>query len=367
MNIVKLLKRSFIIGLVSFVLPQAAFAATLDDVVVSIRDFHRYVESVVNTTKTALIEKLYELNPNMAPTILGNQGQAIGRANLTNNIYRLTLDQVKQGLSLQEDKTKQNALIDLAASDNIPILPPALSALFGKQHEAINTAAGDSNFDAETLVGTTVYIPSREAQARNFILAATGTYQSITHLPLEGLSSKQLADLQRMDVYREYRLALRSYIAGQSLALDNFYRLLAERIVQPGLGTQTGLFNSNGQPIKDASPLQVKEYLATRRASNPHWYDAMAKASPATVSRETLFVLAEIRQELFNLQQQNERLLLTMSGLAMQSTAGNKINLQRLQGELKEKINTNIKGLPPSAPNPLEAPAGPPPGSVPNP
>jgi hypothetical protein len=270
------LKRLLIISAFSFALPQAASAATLDDVVQSIRALHSYIEAVVNKTAQQLAEKMYEANPNMPATIVGNQGQQAAKMGVTNNTYRLTLDQTRQALSIKGpvDKSKQDALSDIIASDSLLIPKSQYNALLGNSpNEQINIAAGDGNFDFETFLGINAYTPTREAQA-----------------------------------------------------------------------------------IRDASPLQVKEYLATRRSTNPQWYDDMSKASPATVSRETLFVLAEIRQELFNIQQQNERMLATMSAMGGQLNMTGKTNLKRLEGEVKEKINTTIKGLP--APTPAGLPAG---------
>ncbi|MGB6976557.1 MAG: hypothetical protein WBE18_03780 [Gammaproteobacteria bacterium] len=341
------LKHLFVISILSSALAQTASAATLDDVVLSINQFHRYVESVVNDTKTAILQKMYEPNPSMPATIVGNQGQEIAKANLTNKTYGFALDQIKESLS-NRTNSQASALSRIPASDTI-ITKSNISLFSNEAAQAPNLAAGDANFDFETFFGTSAYTPQREAQAKNFFLLASGTYQPITDFTIEGLTPDEITKLQNNAIYRTFQLALRSYVTNQSVGLDNLFHLLAERIVQPNLGKQAGLYNSNGQPINDASPLQVREYLATRRTTSPRWYEDMAKASPATVSRESLFVLAEMRQELFNLQQQNDRLLATMSLLGVQLSASGKSNLQRLQQETQAEIN-RIKGIPPATP-----------------
>ena len=138
--------------------------------------------------------------------------------------------------------------------------------------------------------------------------------------------------------------ALRSLVAAQSVGASNLYQMMANRIIQPGLGTTVGLVDSQGQPIADASNVQVQNYLATRRSQDKNWYAAMSAASPTTVARETLFVLAEIREQLFTLQKQNERMLATMSVMEMQNTQLSKLNLMQLEQAVTAQIN-QAKGI----------------------
>ena len=94
--------------------------------------------------------------------------------------------------------------------------------------------------------------------------------------------------------------------------------ILNERTVQKSLGDQAGMTTlptdaSGSSPIHDASPLQVEQFIAQRRADTCTWYTKMNAASATDVSRETLFVLAEIEAELFQLHLDNERIMATGS------------------------------------------------------
>jgi phage terminase small subunit len=337
------LKYWLAIGTLSCAIPQVAAAATLDDVVQSINQFRLYVESVVNDTKTSILQKMYEPNPSMPATVVGNQAIEAAKTTLAEKTYGLALAQVKQSFT-NKDTAQARALARIPASDTLFMTSnPSIYATQSK--EAPNLVAGDANFDFDTFLGTTAYTPLREIQAKNFIQLATGAYQPISDLTIEGLNADQMNKLQNNAAYRAYQLAVRSYITSQSVGIDNLYHLLSERIIQPNLGKQAGLYNSKGQPINDASPLQVREYLATRRTGSPQWYEDMAKASPATVSRESLFVLAEMRQELFTLQQQNERLLAALLLMGAQLNSSGKSQIQNLQQATEKEVN-RIKGVP---------------------
>lgn len=100
---------------------------------------------------------------------------------------------------------------------------------------------------------------------------------------------------------------VRSRIAARSVALNNLYKLYGERKRIKGAGNKAGMDQEN------ASPLEIKKHMADKRAGNPEWYKEMSEASPATVNREMLFVMAEMRQQMFQLHMDNERIISALS------------------------------------------------------
>ena len=104
------------------------------------------------------------------------------------------------------------------------------------------------------------------------------------------------------------------------VALSNLNYLMAERIAIKGLATKTGVPHNPQLPKGYASPLEVENYIANERLNNPAWVKAMQTASPAAVNREQLMILAEIESELQRNHLDHERLLATLSIIALQSS-----------------------------------------------
>lgn len=148
-------------------------------------------------------------------------------------------------------------------------------------------------------------------------------------------------------VYQQYALATRSQTAANSVAQDNFQKMITERtptiqvpkdiniMVPVQCSAEDAQLNKcqlgdikkdkNGNPIMQrattTSPLALQGYQATHRISDPMWYAGIKSASSAALQRETLVVLAEIEAQNFQAHLDRERLLATMSAQMAQSAA----------------------------------------------
>ena len=138
---------------------------------------------------------------------------------------------------------------------------------------------------------------------------------------------------------QEYRVAKRSVIANRSVALDNLYHVLSERVPQSDLTLRIP-----GQAI--VSPQALKQYMATRRTNDATWYADMQKAAPATVDREQLFVLAEIEKLLFQLHQDNQRVISTLSMMQLQNVQQAKRLLRVKERKAASVIGVKLTGEP---------------------
>ena len=112
-------------------------------------------------------------------------------------------------------------------------------------------------------------------------------------------------------------------MASTSVGLSNYYYLYHERLNQAGLGESAKLYHfnkdgSHGDSIKDASPLQVDEFMAKRRVVDPNWYTYLAALPPAAIQRELTTILAEIRYELFKQRILKEREVATLSAVQLE-------------------------------------------------
>lgn len=190
------------------------------------------------------------------------------------------------------------------------------------------------NFDALFL--PTAYNSDQLTAAKRYLQYATKDYQPLTNgidlAKLQGMKPSKLIQFLESSSYQKYLLNTRSEMAARSMALTNLYHMMAERTPVSGLGTEAGL------PTKNASPLQVEKYIATHRVRNKNWYKQMASASPATVQRETVYILAETEAQNYQAHLDRERVLAALTSIEIQG-----IQLSQLMGKIQAaNLNSSI-------------------------
>ncbi len=194
------------------------------------------------------------------------------------------------------------------------------------------------NFAA--LITPTFYASTEQQKtAHDYLKYAAQSTQNFTRsvaakIDFEALygSPQDLVTVKRSAAYQQYQYSMRSALAIRSVSMDILNRLIAERTPMKGLvaGKHT-----------DASPLQVEAYRANHRIEDPHWYARVTEtASPATVQRETLIVLAEIEQQNYQAQADRELIMAELAAANLQSGAAD-TNAMLLQAVTA--MNTEIQ------------------------
>lgn len=246
----------------------------------------------------------------------------------------------------------------------------------------------DNYFDFSSVFAPVAYTPDQKEAAEKFIAYLSQKYQSLAgtidfgslrqHLldemndPKKG-PTQVAADLKSFVTspsYEQYQLAARTIITERSVALNNLNELIAERspITTPQsnsnlaqLSQQIGVTPATEKDSKGntvyayASPLQISNYVTTHRTSDPNWYKQMMSASPATVQRETLFVLAEMESELQRQHIDNERILATLTASQMQNVTSQENNLKAMANDVNQQIQKISGGSQATTPNPQNA------------
>ncbi len=115
-----------------------------------------------------------------------------------------------------------------------------------------------------------------------------------------------------------YLAMMANYASNLSVGMSTLNQIAARRYPQQQIAN-LGLVASDGQ-TQVQSLAQLEKYMAQRRVSSPIWYATMAAASPATVQRETLFVLAEMRYQQYEMQLQQERIMATLAAIQLAGT-----------------------------------------------
>jgi intracellular multiplication protein IcmX len=216
--------------------------------------------------------------------------------------------------------------------------PASLFSLPGLS-EAAQTEINDHSYNVDALMLPQSY--NTEAQkkaANNFITYLSQNYKLLNSSLINALNSsslkndaKKLQSLKGTIQFQNYLVNNRSKIAAASIPLSNFYHMYSERA---NLKDIIDKMEAGGQTVNPAikdvvntlaskninSLLELQNYVANHRVTDQKWRQKMASASPATVQRETLFVLAEIESQLQRMHLDNERLLATVSGAQLQLT-----------------------------------------------
>lgn len=171
----------------------------------------------------------------------------------------------------------------------------------------------DKSLNAQSLIGPVAF-QTEQGQSTGIIQALSFIRFLSGQANPKGVPDlKKLEELDPLEANR-YLVNLRQFAASQSVGLNNLFQMLARRLTVPKLGEEAGMDKT------DASQLEVANFVARRRVNNSNkWYEEMEKAPPITVQRETLYVLAEIQNQLNEMRLLNERVLLTLTAMQLQS------------------------------------------------
>ena len=282
------------------------------------------ITSLVSGSVNTAAGLMFTLTPNLHNTISANYSNTVSSPTVINNTSALNVAQTGRIFN-----ATQNSPINYLTLSHLSGLIPLPAVNGGDSNNT--TQENAAPFSLDTLLGPTNYQDTQDLEARQFIAFSTFQSTPYSNLPPSILRSKNA----NVTGYKAY---LGTYAALQSIGTSNLDWLYTQRQPIAGLGTLAGIPSNN----TDASPLQVDEFMAARRALNPEWYQNMETAPPATIARETLYTLAEIRWELYQSKQLMQRLLATDSALELEQTqTAVRPQLNKLENEVQ--VNFNYK------------------------
>lgn len=349
---------TIVLGLCISPMASAAFK-TLDDVVNSIDNFHtdlvgQVVRPFINFYKELIqaIDTKWSVEASLANT---SEKTSTVEDFLRDQIDQKSLQKLAQTLTQKESSQQIQGLAVLPASDTKASAPApqsgasSLSGIFGKPSETAapkNWNEDDRRLYADSLMGKLAYTTDTDKNNAEQALSFLSDYASpLGSIDPSTLNKEQVEKMNSSPEGQRYRVHIRTLAAVRSLALSNFYHMLMERMPVKNLGKNAGLPGHDTAGNGDASPLEVESYIATRRVNSADWYTYMNKAPEVIVARETLFVLAEMEKQLFEIKQQNERILATLTVMAVQSLNATKILPDKSEADLRQAL-----GLEPAGP-----------------
>ncbi|MCK4870342.1 MAG: hypothetical protein KAS93_04450 [Gammaproteobacteria bacterium] len=276
----------------------------------------------------------YETDPQVATIINYNAASKASADNAASAVTSAAQTAIQNAFASIDAKAQiAYKLQQVLAGDDVIDVSGAGSALSNIFSSGANTLSikqqndqakqNNAMFDVESLVGPSVYDSSAKLNSANGFLAEMNSIaqpivirlaptfkvpvgsgdDTMTIGKKTPLSASDLAQLQQTlqqkPAYRKYRVAYRQLIATRSIFVNNLLHVYQARVAQKDT---------------EKSAYQIRNEVVGQRMS-PTYYQAMAKASPATVARETLFLLAQISAQLNAVQNQNERMI-TMKSIS---------------------------------------------------
>lgn len=333
--------------------------------------FQHTIAANTTTTQITADNKTVTVTPTQAATLTAKQKTADSITNSLTQfsyaVHQLSQDQIDiaspkkiktaqgddfsnyltnnsmKALTTTPPKTSQGSR--LFASDTLSFDLTLLPADFPTNQRASVTPPATINnkfLDFSSLITPIAYTSDEQIDVGNFLKYATQSTQDLT----TGVDFNSLerhpavvAALKTDPIYQNYMFTVRSVLALRSITLNAFNYLIAERTPINNLGTAIGLNNQS------ASPLQVETYQATHRIEDPNWYKTVLNASPATVQRETLIVLAEIEKQNYQAHLDRERLLSILTALNIQMSASSETAIAQSASKLNSDIQQQLQKI----------------------
>ncbi|ACJ20994.1 hypothetical protein [Coxiella burnetii] len=360
------MKNFRVLGIASFLALGVASTSALADidpmsgVIKAIKEVGLEVQALAIASKKSVSNMKYQLDKNLDLALQADVEKNNALQTVKNNAGTNTQNQIsgtllqfpEQVINASQLNDAQMAATIKNRKNLIPNLTTAIPAsdtlyLTDAEDPLANTygvakpdSLYDNYFNFDSLFAPSAYNSDQQQAATTYLQYLTKPYQSLTdniHFSelkdnLNKLSAEKRADKLKSflnnPVYQKFQLAVRSLIATKSIAIDNFNTLLNERVPVKGLGAKVGMPDDPHLPKGYASPLQVENYIANQRINSPDWFKQMKTASPAVVAREQVLILAEIESQLERNHLDNERLLATLSLMALQGTKNSEMELQ---------------------------------------
>lgn len=365
-------------------------------IIAAINQLGNKIEALAVSGVKTVNNAVYQIDKDLPTIIQANTAKSIASASASQQENNKTANEIKNTLTqipdsaltysvqtpdvtavLKRQQQQQNLVNQLTL--NTPASDTPYSDVFGVDGTSFDTQGYsvakpktlyDNYFNFNSLFSPSGYTANQKKAAKNYIEYLTKRYQPlITGVNFDKLKSKlnqlksrpnelaeALHNFMNTDAFKQYQLSIRSITASRSLGLSNFNDLIAERspietsspndslrTLSKAIGLQPTyhgtFYNPTLKKYVYASPLQISNYTANRRVNSSQWYSAMATASPATVQRETLYVLAEIESQMHQAHLDRERLLATLTAMQMASSDTGQLMLQTQANAVNQAID----------------------------
>ncbi|MFA6409199.1 MAG: hypothetical protein WCW01_03385 [Gammaproteobacteria bacterium] len=291
-------------------------------------------------------------------------------------------------LVLANDRVKAETLGDLLLSTQLDRDSPLFSlvdeaqrkkmvaGMFSASRSQDEKNRVDNDFlSAMFLLGPTQYSEDRQKDAQNylrysFIMAKVPTIIALppdkgtkfvvpfaennaadgeTELDLSSMDQKDFdqlrIDLPTLDVYKQYKANYRTQASLISMLIGNLLQVYQSRMPTVARNSD-GTVNEKGETTPSLAELEKKSAYAR---TTPYYYHQIEKAPSIVVQREMLMLLADINRRLYEMQQTEERALITDTLLGLQSVSQGRGMTDQDVRQLAKYLVCRTKGIAGSA------------------
>ena len=317
----------------TFVISTASYAdGTLADVVTAITNFQNYILKLATTLDVYAANNATTNNALLTAVNQADTSTTNSSAILNQNTIAKALTSTPTSATNMTNLLSVMTAADSANPNQNTFLGASTSTAFAQQQ-----TQGNQTLTANILLNPLTYNATQQKQAQKYIQFAANLATPVKQLDTSKLTPAQMLKLQTKPSYKTYEVAVRSILAARSVALANLYKAYAERTPLTIDANGTSTSQSNNPPI---SVLSQREMLATQRITSPDWYKNMATQPVTVIDRESLYIQAEMRYEMYQMHKDMERLLVTMSMLQIQGLQANEQGLGILLNKVQQDINS---------------------------
>lgn len=351
----------------AFFEPPTPSTSTIQAFVTNLDYIAKVISDIYSKALIATADLVYEFDNALPVTIAQNatidKTQKAVDESIANNLDTAI------SINLTDNVVKQNNAIDFVnnthAEDDIPLpfkIPS--SSIFAPSTDTYESDTGafdaykkgNAMLNINTLLAPDKYTPEQDEYAKNYlryieslapsppIIRVSKVFSIPSSDPNNAMNPnatdkiilngkdtfadgktpntvKNLQDhLSTSAKYQSYKLSYRSMIAAKSLFLSNLYRSYQSRVDRKGIS---------------AAKLEHDEVY---KRLNPDYYKEMSQASPAVVERETLFLLAQINRNIYEMRRNDERRMVMDSISGLQSSAISNVLLSQIVKDISKEI-----------------------------
>lgn len=164
---------------------------------------------------------------------------------------------------------------------------------------------------------TTTYNDDQAKAAADYVQFLSGAAMPIQAPEGDSLQDKEqvnlLRTMQAVQSLDAYNLS-KAYTARLPIALASDFKL-------DGVGAPDGRISKEG----------VVQYLMESKVNNPNWYTQISTASPFTAVKEGVFLMAAVVSELYQIQQNQQQMILTQTATNTATLAMAKTMMLQMQ------------------------------------
>jgi len=313
-----------------------------------LKNFKKFKDTLTNTEDNNNTPPRYSLNFNLTKLII-DLADGTKNSNLSGNGKEI-LNKIQEAITPKTYPKLYDYKLGLIKNINNT---NELDAATFLNTETYSSDEKDNKFDAAQnyfnyLTNLSPSLPAlfpdptdnEDQNNQNVIFYPSGGQSPINANDFKVLDGKLKAESGPVrETYIAYLLKYRSYMAARSLFLNNIWYSLAKR---SQLDTKNK--KSLAEIDRDQAYWRLKEKTKDKDGKEQDsYYDKLKSATPIDIQRDSAMMLAEMNRRLYELQQTEERILLTQSVNGLLNMSSSQITIDQQAQAISSYIECSLQ------------------------